>query len=141
VRLSCFCGRYQLEDGGSSYVDSGDRVHTERRCGAALDMSDAYHRLRGFTEALEAGGAQLQQLYASDPVVHALVEWGRQLEAQRPTGTVGVQLAVADVRTALRGIPLTSPAHQPGTEPTAADACKQLLEMIEHCLRSIESFT
>jgi hypothetical protein len=48
--------------------------------------------------------------------------------------------AVTELRKALTTIPLPSPAHAPGTEPTAADACRQLLEMIEHGIRQIEVF-
>lgn len=136
----CYCSRHELEQDSGTYTDTEGRMHTAHRCGTMLDMSDAYHRLRGYNEALQVGGDQLQRLFASDPTVHALVEWGRQLEANRPDGVMGVHLAVLDVRTALASIPLPSPQYAPGTEPTAAQACGQLLEVIEHCLRSIEAY-
>jgi hypothetical protein len=55
-------------------------------------------------------------------------------------GTAKALAAVAELRKALTAIPLRSPQYAPGTEPTAGDACRRLLEMIEYGIRQIEVF-
>jgi hypothetical protein len=70
----------------------------------------------------------------------AAVALGRHLDP-KPTGVEGALAAVSDLREALSTIRIRSPQYAPGTEPTKADMCKQILEMIEHGIRQIETAT
>jgi hypothetical protein len=56
----------------------------------------------------------------------------------RPGGTIGAHLALADLRYALSTIKISGPQYAPGHEPSLEDTTRQLLDFIEHALKQIE---
>jgi len=49
-------------------------------------------------------------------------------------------LALGDLREAMSMIPLPSPAYEPGAEPTAAEACYMVLNLMEHLMKQLDRF-
>ena len=62
------------------------------------------------------------------------------LKEPKPTGVVGACIALGDLREALATIPLPNPMYRAGTEPTAADACEEIVQMIDFVIRQIAAF-
>jgi hypothetical protein len=58
----------------------------------------------------------------------------------KPVGVVGALLALADLREAMATIEVPHPAYVPGTGPTAADNCAQVLDMVQHGLEMLEKY-
>jgi hypothetical protein len=56
------------------------------------------------------------------------------------TGTVGALLLLSDLRNVMGTLRERSPIYEPGTGPTAADNCRQILEMIEFCLKQLSVY-
>lgn len=52
----------------------------------------------------------------------------------------GARLALAELRRELSTITYPQPWYRPGSEPTAADACSQLLETVEYAIKQIEIY-
>lgn len=90
-------------------------------------------------DALTAAGYRVVKQPLTDPELPAPDQSGSEI-GKRPSGVAGSLLALADLRKALATIHLPSPAYARGAEPTAADACANLLDHIEWQLRQIHIF-
>ena len=62
------------------------------------------------------------------------------LARRAPGGVVGAQIALADLRTAMATIRDNHPAYAPGTGPSAADNCAQVLDMLNHGLTMVRTY-
>jgi hypothetical protein len=71
---------------------------------------------------------------------HAIWVVKQELRHLKADGVPGAMFALADLRAALGTIVQPHPAYRPGHEPTAADACAQVLEMLEHGLHQISRY-
>lgn len=53
---------------------------------------------------------------------------------------IRASIAVQELHAAMMEIKQSYPAFEPGTDPTAADHCKELLQMTEWCIKQLSTF-
>jgi hypothetical protein len=84
--------------------------------------------------------------YYNEPEFHAFVNVvvneivaGREGRRHDPA-IVRAGLALVELRDAMQDVRITSPSYMPGHEPTAADNCSAILDMLDHGIRNIAAY-
>ena len=61
-------------------------------------------------------------------------------DEERNPAVIEAAVALVKLRDAMSMICITSPAYMPGTGPTHADACKHVLDLMDHGIRQLAAF-